>query len=95
MTDATQNAGAARPGPSTTRYYLSLDGSKDAGDVLLTGTRSVPALAAGASHTGTVTVTIPATTPLNTYFLLACADDRTPWPRPTRATTASPRRSPS
>ena len=62
-------------GASITRYYLSLNGSKDAGDVLLTGTHAVPALAAGASHSGTVTVTIPATTPLNNYVVLACADD--------------------
>jgi hypothetical protein len=27
------------------------------------------------TSTGTVTVTIPSSTPLNTYFLLACADD--------------------
>ena len=51
---------------------------KSAGDTLLTGNRAVPGLAAGASHSGTVTVTIPTTTPLNTYFLLACADDLSP-----------------
>ena len=34
----------------------------------------MPGLAAGASHSGTATLTIPATTPLNTYFVLACAD---------------------
>jgi hypothetical protein len=34
----------------------------------------VPGLAAGAGHTGTVTVTIPTATSPNTYFLLACAD---------------------
>src|SRR4029077_1145345 len=28
------------------------------------------------SHTATATVTIPATTPPNSYFLLACADDQ-------------------
>ena len=33
-----------------------------------------PVLAAGGSHSGTVTVTIPAATPPSTYFLLACAD---------------------
>jgi len=75
VTDATLNAGQLPSGASITRYYLSLNGSKDAGDVLLTGTRAVPALAAGASHSGTVTVTIPATTPLNNYVVLACADD--------------------
>ena len=75
VTDRTLNAGTVASGPSTTRYYLSLDGTKNAGDLLLTGTRGVPGLAAGASHSGTVTVTIPAATPLNNYVLLACADD--------------------
>ena len=75
VTDTVQNVGPAASGTSTTRYYLSLDGLKSAGDTLLTGSRGVPALAAGASHSGTVNVTIPPTTPLNTYFLLACADD--------------------
>ena len=70
-----QNPGPAASGSSTTRYYLSLDAVKSAGDTLLTGSRGVPGLAAGASHSGTVTVTIPAATPLNTYFLLPCADD--------------------
>ena len=75
VTDRTLNAGVVASGLSTTRYYLSLDGTKNAGDILLTGTRSVPGLAAGASHSATVTVTIPAATPLNNYVLLACADD--------------------
>jgi subtilisin family serine protease len=75
VTDTVRNAGPAASGTSTTRYYLSLDGVKSAGDTLLTGSRGIPALAAGASHSGTVTVTIPTATPLNAYFLLACADD--------------------
>jgi subtilase family serine protease len=74
ITDTVQNLGAVASGASTTRYYLSLDAVKSAGDTLLGGSRTVPALAAGASHSGTVTVTIPAATPLNTYVLLACAD---------------------
>jgi subtilase family serine protease len=74
VTDTAQNVGAVASGASVTRYYLSLDAVKSAGDLLLTGSRGVPALAAGASHSGTVTVTIPAATPPNTYFLLACAD---------------------
>ena len=60
--------------PSTTRYYLSLDAVKSASDPVLNGSRGVPALAAGGTHSGTVTVTIPAATSPNTYFLLACAD---------------------
>ena len=62
-------------GVSTTRYYLSLDAVKGTGDTLLSGSRNVPGLAAGGTHSGTATVTIPGATPLNTYFLLACADD--------------------
>ena len=53
---------------------LSVDAVKSAGDTLLTGSRTVPALTAQAIHSGTVTVTIPAAIPANTYFLLACAD---------------------
>jgi subtilisin family serine protease len=75
VTDTVHNAGPAPSGSSTTRYYLSLDGVKNAGDTLLTGSRGVAGLAGGASQSGTVTVTIPVATPLNTYFLLACADD--------------------
>jgi len=75
VTDTAHNVGPAASGPSTTRYYLSLDAVKNTGDTLLTGSRAVPALATQASHSGTVTVTIPAATPLDTYFLLACADD--------------------
>ena len=75
VTDTVGNVGAAPSGSSSTRYYLSLDPVKNAGDTLLTGSRAVPGLAGGASQSGTVTVTIPAATPLNTYFLLACADD--------------------
>ena len=74
VTDTVQNLGGVASGVSTTRYYLSLDAVKSAGDTLLTGSRTVPAVAAGASHSGTVTVTIPAATPPNTYFVLACAD---------------------
>jgi hypothetical protein len=75
VTDTVQNQGSVGAGASTTRYYLSLDTAKSGGDVLLTGTRSVPALAPLATSTGTVTVTVPGATAANTYFLLACADD--------------------
>jgi hypothetical protein len=75
VTDTVQDNGSVGAGASTTRYYLSLDMTKSGGDVLLTGTRAVPALAAGATSTGTVTVTVPGATALGTYFLLACADD--------------------
>ena len=75
VSDTVRNSGTGTSGASTTRYYLSLDGVKNAGDILLTGTRTVPGLAAGATSAGLVTVTIPSTTPLNTFSLLVCADD--------------------
>ena len=75
VTDTVKNLGPGASGASTTRYYLSLDAVKGAGDMLLAGNRAVPALADEASHSGTVTVTIPAATPVNTYFLFACVDD--------------------
>jgi subtilisin family serine protease len=75
VTDTTKNQGLASAAASTTRYYLSTDGVKGPGDLLLTTVRAVPALGAGSSHTGTVKLTIPSTTPLGTYVLLACADD--------------------
>ena len=74
VTDTAQNIGAVASGASSTRHYLSLDATKSAADTLLTGSRSLPALAPGASHAGSATLTIPAGTPPNTYFLLACAD---------------------
>jgi hypothetical protein len=59
---------------STTRYWLSLDPVNSAGDTLLTGSRPVPALDPGETNAKTITVTIPAATPLNTCYLIACAD---------------------
>jgi CARDB len=76
VTDTTKNQGDTPAGASTTRYYLSLNGVKNSRDrLLISGSRSVPSLAAGASSAGAVTVTIPASLPLATYFLLACSDD--------------------
>src|SRR5262249_57778459 len=75
VTDTVKNAGVVPSASSSTRYYLSLDAVKNAGDTLLSGSRVAPALAAGATSSGSVTVTIPANIPLNNYFLLACADD--------------------
>src|SRR2546430_15110617 len=65
------------PGPasaSTTRFYLSTDGSVGGGAVLLGG-HAVPALAASAGDTGSITLTIPDGTATGTYFLVASADD--------------------
>lgn len=73
--DKTRNVGLAPAGESVTRYRLSLDRRLSAGDVLLTGGRSVTALASGAAASGARTVRVPASTPVGRYRLLACADD--------------------
>jgi heparin/heparan-sulfate lyase len=75
ITETVENRAVVDAGASKTRYYLSADTAAGPGDRLLTGSRSVPALPAGAGSTGTVTVTVPGTTPLGLYHLLACADD--------------------
>ena len=75
VTDTTTNqAGGAAP-PSITAFYLSTSRTGGSGDVLLDGSRAVPQLAAGASSTGSTTVTIPAGTASGTFFIIAKADD--------------------
>jgi hypothetical protein len=75
VTDTTANQGTASAPTSLTRYYFSVSGSKDGTALLLTGSRTVPPLAVGASSQGTTTVAIPSAASAGTYFLLACADD--------------------
>jgi subtilase family serine protease len=58
VSDSVKNVGAAEAGASTIRFYLSTNALLDAEDQLLGG-RSVPALAAGATSTGTTPITIP------------------------------------
>jgi CARDB len=72
--DTTANTGIGSAGASITRYRLSLDAVITGTDPLLTGSRSIPALAAGGSSMGNVSVTIPIGVTPNTYFLGACAD---------------------
>lgn len=75
VTDTVRNASPVGAGYSTTRYYLSADALKSAGDVLVTAVRTVLPIAAGATSTGSRVMTIPAATPVGTYRVLACADD--------------------
>jgi subtilase family serine protease len=75
VTDTVVNAGNASAGSSRTRYYLSVAGTRAAGDILLSSSRLVQTLTAGAQSQGTVTVIVPSNTPFGTYRLLACADD--------------------
>jgi subtilase family serine protease len=74
VSDVVANQGAAGAGPSTTRFYLSTNYSLDASDLLLDGSRSVPAVAAGASNSGSSSLTIPPDTAPGMYVLIAKAD---------------------
>jgi hypothetical protein len=57
----------------STEYRLSTQATITSADLLL-GNRAVGILAAGASSTGTVLLTIPLTVARGNYFLGACAD---------------------
>jgi photosystem II stability/assembly factor-like uncharacterized protein len=77
LDDTVTNQGtAATTVKSVTGFYLSSDATKDAGDIPMKGARTISALAAGASSTGTTKLTVPAGTPPGAYFLIGCADDR-------------------
>lgn len=73
IAETIKNIGAGIAGASKTLFYLSADGGIDASDVLL-GSRSVPALAAGISSSGSTTVLIPSSTSAGTWYLIGKAD---------------------
>jgi len=76
--DTVLNQGIASARASKTRYYLSADGNKNAGDKRLQGDRAVPVLAPGSSSVGTaMNLTVPGDTDIGLYFVVACADDKT------------------
>ena len=72
--DTTSNTGASPAGPSITAFYLSSNLTLDASDIAI-GSRSVPALAAGASSSASTSLTLPASLPTGTYYVIANADD--------------------
>jgi hypothetical protein len=69
------NQGTASAGSFVTRYYLSLDTVRNAADILLGGSRTSSGIAPGQTSKGSITVTVPGSTPAGLYYLLACADD--------------------
>jgi subtilase family serine protease len=73
LADSTKNLGGAAAGPSLTRFYLSINSSIDGSDIIL-GSRSVPALAGGATSSGSVNVTIPPGTATGNWYIIAQAD---------------------
>jgi trimeric autotransporter adhesin len=73
LNDTTRNLGYSTAAESSTGFYLSANAAFDAGDVFL-GSRGVPPLAAGASSSGAVTLTIPADTVTGLYYVVVRAD---------------------
>jgi subtilase family serine protease len=73
LTETTKNQGAGAADPSVTRFYMSTNSSYDVGDILIGG-RAIEGLAAGASSSGSTTVTIPEGTTAGTWYILAKAD---------------------
>jgi subtilase family serine protease len=73
VTDSTTNAGGGPAAATNTRYYLSSNTTLDASDLEL-GAREVGPLAAGATSSATVTLTIPVGTAKTRFYLLVVAD---------------------
>ena len=74
VSDTTSNAGSVDAGPTVTGFYLSANAALDSTDILI-GSRSVPALAPGASSSASTSVSIPANLPTGTYYIVANADN--------------------
>lgn len=74
VTDTTTNQGGGAVATSITRFYLSVNSVFDSSDTLLGAGRTVPDLAAGASSSGTTTVTIPSTVAAGSYYIIGRAD---------------------
>jgi hypothetical protein len=87
VTDGTRNQGAGDAPASTTRFYLSINSSFDASDTLL-GSRSVGALAANTTLSGSATLVMPAGTPAGTKYIIAVPTGMAPFPRRSKRTTA-------
>jgi len=73
VTDITKNQGGCSAAASTTKLYLSSNSTWDTEDVYL-GERAIPVLAAGATDTGSTSVTIPDDTTTGTYYIMARSD---------------------
>ena len=71
--DNVSNRGGGDAGPFTVMYYLSTNYTLEPGDPLL-ATRSIDALAAGASNVGSVSITIPVGTAPGYYYVIAKVD---------------------
>ena len=73
ITESVKNNGGGDAGASTTKLYLSTNSTWDAGDTYL-GERTVPALAALATSSGSTNMTIPSDIAAGTYYIIVVSD---------------------
>src|SRR5262249_50521955 len=73
VSETVKNQGGGPVGASTTRFYLSTNATWEPSDLLLSGSRSVPALDVDSSSSGSTTLTLPSGLTAGTYYLLAKA----------------------
>ena len=73
VTDTTRNQGTAGALSSETGFYLSANATLDGSDVFL-GSRTVSALQAGGSQSGTTSLLVPESTATGNYYIVAKAD---------------------
>jgi hypothetical protein len=72
---STWNRGTGNAGHSITKFYLAPNSCSGTPQIELTGSTDVASLAAGATYApGALTVTVPGTTGVGTYYLVAMAD---------------------
>lgn len=74
VSDTVTNQGTATVPSTVNKFYLSNNASFDAGDTVLPQTRTVPALAPGASNTGPTTLMLPSNLTPGAYYIIAKAD---------------------
>ncbi len=69
----TKNQGTGTATASTTKFYWSTNNTYSADDIYL-GSMAIPALAAGATNTGTIAATVPSACSQTTWYIIARAD---------------------
>jgi len=72
--NSVKNQGGFAAGSFRIGFYLSLSANGSTQDGTITATRTLGSLAAGASSSGTTSLTLPSSTTLGIYYLCAMAD---------------------
>ena len=76
LSNSAKNQGSASAGSFVIAFHLSTNTAYgDGDDVAFAATRTVGSLAVGATSTASTSLTVPASTPLGTYYICANADN--------------------